>query len=169
MTTVIRSLGRRSSVILLAAVAGIGVFSAPSASAGFRIGIDIKSSDQPKHLQMERVWISPVYHTECARVWVEPVYRCVEEQVWVPERCEDRWVVRHHGWHEHRERVHIVLEPGHWEKRSRQVLVRSGRWEERSRQVLVTPGHWGTHEVCRDDVRGRHEHGQVSVEIDRRW
>ena len=173
MRNVMRIFKRRSGWILLAAVAGFSLFTVSPASAGFRIGIDIRDEHRPRQREYEeRVWCPPVYRTECERVWVQPVYRCEVENVWVPERCEERWVVRHNGWREYRECVRVVVEPGHWERRDRQVLVTRGHYEERSRQVMVSPGHWETRRVRHADRSDRdhgHTHGQLSIEVGRRW
>ena len=75
--------------------------------------------------------VEPVYETREVRVWVDPVYRTVCDHVWVPDRFEDREVVRY--WRGFR-RV--------WVER---VLIQPGHFEDVQREECVTPGHWEVH------------------------
>jgi hypothetical protein len=91
----------------------------------------------------ERVWVEPVYRTVCDRVWIEPIVKEICERVWVEPVYEVREVIRYEGcWNRIVSREHVLITPGHWEERRRQVVVREGRWETIERQELVTPGHW---------------------------
>jgi hypothetical protein len=95
----------------------------------FRFGPHGPSIDF-RHVEPER------YENREVRVWVEPVYRTVCDRVWVPDRFEDREVVRY--W---RGRRRVSVE---------RVLCEPGHYQEVQRQECVTPGHYETHleRVC---------------------
>lgn len=90
----------------------------------------------------QRIWVEPVYRTVCDRVWHEPVVQDVCDRVWVEPVYEVRDVVRYEGWRRCVYRERVLVCPGHWEDRHRQVVVSEGYWETIQRQELVTPGHW---------------------------
>jgi hypothetical protein len=117
----------------------------------------------------ERVWVPPVYRTECQRVWVEPTYTTCTERVWVPEEYEDRIIIHRRNGTEWREHVRVVISPGRFEERTRQIEVTPGRWEERRVQVEVCPGRWETR-LVRDEPRWDHRPRiDWSIDIDNRW
>lgn len=73
----------------------------------------------------------PRYEVREVRVWVPAVYRTEVEQVWVPDQFEDREV--------------RYLDNGRWCTRIDHVLVVPGHFESRDRQVCVTEGHYEVH------------------------
>jgi hypothetical protein len=100
---------------------------------------------------VDRVWVEPVYRTVHERVWVPPVTRTVEERVWVHDRVEEREVVRYRGGRRCVEIERVVVEPGHFETRCREVEVAPGHWATVTRQELVREGYW--QEVRRPAIR----------------
>lgn len=89
-----------------------------------------------------RVWVEPVYRTVCDQVWVEPVYRTECERVWIEPVYERREVVRYSRGRRIVDCETVLVSPGHWEERPRQVLVADGYFRNVERQECVTPGHW---------------------------
>lgn len=146
MIRILQSLVTRKAALALAAVVGVGtVAAAPQpAQAGFRIGFDIRDHDQSYERRETRVWVEPIYRTVCDRVWVTPACQTVTERVWVPDRWEDRQVVRGYGWHRQVECERVLVQPAHYELRTREVQVGRGHWENVERQELVSAGHWET-------------------------
>jgi len=108
----------------------------------FRVNIHLGQAAPRYEEHTTRVWVEPVYRTECERVWIEPAYRDDCQRVWIPDRWERREVVRYRGCRRWVSCEDVLVEPGHWDVRNRQILVCEGHWETRERQVLVTPCHW---------------------------
>jgi hypothetical protein len=164
----------RWALVLGAAGAGVLAMGASPARAGdtdVRIGIDFDFGRPRRPVPVETcewVWVEPVYRTVYDRVWIPPVTRTIEERVWIPERVEEREVVRYRNGRRCVEVVRIVIEPGHYETRCREVEVSCGRWDTVARQELVCAGYWK--EVRRPvyvygqgdthDYRGRSEWGR---------
>ncbi len=93
----------------------------------------------------EKVWIEPVYRTVCDRVYVQPVVRRVCDKVWVPDRWEERTIVRRdrHG-RTFRACERVLVERGHYDTIEREVVVSPGRWEAVEHQELVREGYFRT-------------------------
>jgi len=120
MTRVLHSVVTRKAVLGLAAVLGLGSVAAmpQQAKADWRVGIDLRDG------------------------WREPAYETRTTRVWVPDRYEERQVVRYEGWWRRVECVRVLVQPAHYEEQSRQVEVAPGHWQEVQRQELVSAGHW---------------------------
>jgi hypothetical protein len=112
-----------------------------------------------------RVWVEPVYRTLGERVWREPVVRQETEQVWVPDRWEDRVVVRHVRWWRSEVRERVLVQPAHYELRTRDVEVVPGHWDTIDYQELLTPGHWDTAQTQVLLTPGHYEWRTQSVEV----
>ena len=112
-----------------------------------RINLDIHVGDRPTYETREvRVWVPPVYRTVEDRRWVEPVYQTVTDHVWVPDQFEDRQV-RYLDRGVWCTRVdHVLVVPGHYEDRPRQVCLTEGHWETYQRQECVAEGHYEVHQ-----------------------
>ena len=124
----------------------------------------------------DKRWIEPVYQTVCEKKWVEPVYQTVCEKAWVPDVFETRECRRYDprcgrtvtviervlvrpGHFENRDRQ-VCVTAGHFETCERRVCVAEGRFETVDRQELVCDGHYETRVervVVRDTVRERVE------------
>jgi hypothetical protein len=114
----------------------------------------------------ERVWVEPLYRTVCDRVWVEPVMqREVYDRVWVPDRYEWRETVCWEYGRRVVRGVSVLVEPGHFEDRCRDVVIVPGHYEDRPRQELVSPGHWET----RCETRPVESCAQFGVRFPVRW
>jgi hypothetical protein len=70
----------------------------------------------------------------------EPVYQTVTDHVWVPDQFEDRQV--------------RYLDRGVWCTRVDHVLVVPGHYEDRPRQVCLTEGHWKPTSARNSSPRG---------------
>jgi hypothetical protein len=95
-----------------------------------------------EELRTTRVWVEPVYRTVTDRVWHPAVVRDECERIWVPDRYETRDVVH---YEHHRKLIvceNVLVERGHFEDRTHQVVVSEGYWENCNRQELVCAGHF---------------------------
>jgi len=87
-----------------------------------------------------------IYRTIQDRRWVEPVYQTVTDHVWVPDQFEDRQV-RYLDRGVWCTRVdHVLVLPGHYEDRPRQICLTEGHWEAFQRQECVAEGHYEVHQ-----------------------
>jgi hypothetical protein len=111
------------------------------------INLNIHVGDRPAYETRDvRVWVPPVYRTVEDRRWVEPVYQTVTDHAWIPDQYEDRQV-RYLDRGQWCTRVdHVLVVPGHYEDRPRQVCLTDGQWETYTRQELVTEGHYEIHQ-----------------------
>ena len=89
-----------------------------------------------------KMWIEPVYRTVCDRVWVCPVTQTVCERIWVDAKYELRTVCTCECGNTVTHQVLVLVQPGHFESRPREVVVCPGHWQTTSRQELVCAGHW---------------------------
>jgi hypothetical protein len=134
---------------------------------------------------IERTWVPAEYRTVVERVWREPVVRRVNERVWVPDRYEDRDVVRCDMYgrrfvsHERVlcEAAHyafqdrdVVVTPGHYADCPRQELVCEAHWADVQRPVCVSAGHWETRVERVAVVTPRYDdHARIDLRIPVRW
>lgn len=89
-----------------------------------------------------RVWVEPVYRLVTERVWVAPVTQRISERTWVPDRYEYQTVYRREGDHLVCERVLVLVQPGHFETRMREVVIMPGHWETSTCREVIVDGHW---------------------------
>ena len=68
------------------------------------------------------------------RVWVPPVTKMSAERVWVVDRYEYRTITRWVDGHCICERLLVLVQPGHFETRWREIVTVPGYWETVVRQ-----------------------------------
>jgi hypothetical protein len=82
---------------------------------------------KPAPIEPQVIVVEPIRPPE--RVWVPAITKRITERVWVDDRYEYRTIVGYVDGHRICERVLVLVEPGHFETRCREIVIVPGHWE----------------------------------------